>query len=49
MLANANEIKLSNVLLNTTLSGDARINYYYTDNQITDNDDIRTRVRLNFF
>lgn len=50
MLANANEIKLSNVLLNTTLSGDARINYYYTDNQITDkeNDDIRTRVRLNF-
>lgn len=48
--ANAEEVKLSNVLLNTTLSGDARINYYYKDDAkaVTENGDLRTRLRLNF-
>lgn len=49
VLANADEIKLSNFLTNTTFGGDTRINYAATDNKISDSqaDIVSTRFRLN--
>lgn len=46
--SNAEELKLSNFLTNTKISGDARVNYSYTDNDFakTKNSDLRTRFRL---
>lgn len=48
-LSNAEDLKLSNFLTSTVISGDARLNYSYIDNSLdnTKNSDLKTRFRLN--
>lgn len=49
IMANADELKLSNFITSTTFSGDARLRYFFTDNttETADSDALSTRLRLN--